>query len=331
MVQTGVTLEWLLEGFKYELSATRAPQTVIYYCCHLQRFCDWAATAGLPQEAHLVDKRYIQAFFHHLLHETETVAGGNGARRQVKRTERSLWPYYRSLRRFFGWAVKEDYLDRDPVAGLQLKCPRNRPVEPWRPEQIDQIFRVLEHDWKTAKTPRQKMLAARDHAIVSLFIESFVRLEELAGLAVEDVDVQAQRLLVREGKMGKGRWAGFGPDTKKSLWRYLGFREPLALGNTLWISEEGRQLRASGIQQVFKRLKHDAGLQHIQGSIHKMRHTGATLHYRHNRDMKGLKILLGHATYAMTERYTSFVEAEDALGLYENGGPLNWMREKKRD
>jgi integrase/recombinase XerD len=281
-------------------------------------------------EAHLIDKRHIQAFFYYLLQETETIVGGNGARRKVTRTEDSLWPYYRCLRRFFGWAVKEGYLNQNPAIDLGLKPPRNRPIEPWRREHIDQMFQVLDHDWKIATTPRQRMLAARDHAIVSLFLESFVRLEELAGLNVEDVDLQAQRLLVRKGKMGKGRWAGFGPATRKSLWRYLGLREPLALGNALWISEEGRQLTSRGIQQVFRRLKRDAGLQHIQGSIHKMRHTGATIHYRHNRDMKGLKMLLGHATYDMTERYTSFVETEDALELYEDGGPLDWMHDRKR-
>jgi hypothetical protein len=46
--------------------------------------------------------------------------------------------------------------------------------------------------------------------------------------------------------------------------------------------------------------------------------------------MKGLKMLLGHATYDMTERYTSFVETEDALELYEDGGPLDWMHDRKR-
>lgn len=327
MVQTEVTTEWLLEGFKYELGSTRDPQTVTYYYGHVRRFLDWAATAGLPKEAHLINKRHIQAFFYSLLRETEIVVGGNGARRKVKRTERSLWPYYRSLRRFFGWAVKEDHLNHDPMSRLELKRPQDRAIEPWRPEHIELMFRVLDHDWKVATTPRQKMLAARDHAIVSLFLESFVRLEELTELKLGDLDLQAQRLIVRTGKMGRGRWAGFGPATRKSIWRYLGLRQPLALANALWVSEEGSPLTSRGIQEIFRRLKRDAGLQHVNGSIHKMRHTGATIHYRHNRDMKGVKTLLGHSTYAMTERYTSFVEAEDALKLYESGGPLDWVKD----
>lgn len=94
-------------------------------------------------------------------------------------------------------------------------------------------------------------------------LKSFIRLEELAELKVEDIDLEAQRLLVRRGKMGKGRWAGFGPGTRKSLWGYLGLRQEFALGNALWVSEEGRRLTARGIQEIFRCLKRDAGLQHM--------------------------------------------------------------------
>jgi len=331
MVQTGVTTQWLLDGFRYDLGSTRDSQTVAYYWGHIRRFLNWAEAAGVPKEAHLIGKRHIQAFFYYLLQEAETVVGGNGARRKVERNERSLWPYYRSLRRFFGWAIKEGYLSHSPMDGIELKRPKDRPIEPWHPDHIDRMFAVLEYDWKAARTPRQRMLAARDHAIVSLFLESFIRLEELAELKMEVIDLQRQRLLVRKGKMGKGRWAGFGPETRKSLWRYVGLRQALANVDSLWISEEGRQLTARGIQEIFRRLKRDAGLQHIRGSIHKMRHTGATIHYGHNRDMKGLKTLLGHETYAMTERYITFVEAEDALEAYKSSGPLDWIKTRNRN
>lgn len=330
MVQTAVTTEWLLEGFRYDLGSTRDPQTVAYYWGHIRRFLNWAEAAGVPKEAHLIDKRHIQAFFYYLLQEMEIIIGGNGARHKVKRTERSLWPYYRSFKRFFGWAMKEGYLSHSPMDSIDLKRPKDRPIEPWHPEHIDRMFEVLEHDWKVARTPRQQILAARDHAILSLFLESFIRLEELAELKIDDIDLQTQRLLVRKGKMGKGRWAGFGPKTRRSLWRYLGLRQTIAVGDHLWISEEGKALTSRGIQEIFRRIKRDAGLQHVRGSIHKMRHTGAAIHYGHNRDMKGLKTLLGHKTYAMTERYMAYVEAEDALEVYENSGPLDWMRNKKR-
>jgi len=81
MVQTGLTTEWLLEGFKYELGSIRNPQTLTYYYGHLRRFLNWADGVGVPKEAHFIEKRHIQAFFYHLLQETELVVGGNGKAR----------------------------------------------------------------------------------------------------------------------------------------------------------------------------------------------------------------------------------------------------------
>ena len=81
-----------------------------------------------------------------------------------------------------------------------------------------------------------------------------------------------------------------------------------------------------GAQQIILRLKKDAGIEHVKGSIHRLRHTFATTYLRHTHDMKGCRLLLGHSTLAMTERYTQFIDIEDALGAYRKDGPLDWMK-----
>ena len=147
----------------------------------------------------------------------------------------------------------------------------------------------------------------------------------MGKLALGDVDLGRQRVLIRAGKTGKGRIVGFGPQTKKALWRYVGLR-PLEAGeDALLLTEEGRPMALEGVRQIIRRLKKDAGLQQVKGSVHKLRHTFATSYLRHTKDMKGCRILLGHSTLAMTERYTQFIEAEDALKAYEGQGPLDWL------
>lgn len=266
-------------------------------------------------------------FLHSLTESPVIVTKGNGALREIKRTERGRWHYYQSLRRFFNWAQGEGYLETTPLDGIHLERPKPTPIEPYRPEHICRMLEVLDHDWAVARTPRQRMLAARDRAILLLFLESGLRLGELAGLAVEDIDLGRQRVIVREGKTGKGRLAGFGPNTKKALWRYLGLRETDLTTNTLWLTEEGRPLSTHGVQEIIRRLKRDAGLRHLKGSVHKLRHTFATTHLKHTHDMKGCRLLLGHSTLAMVERYTQFIEAEDALKAYDRQGPLDWLSE----
>ncbi len=321
MSQTGITIEWLLEGFKYELGATCRPATVEYYCGEIRRFLQWANATGVPSDIRLITKHHIQGFFHFLSTKCET----GGSKGNGQDTERLRWPYYRALRRFFSWVVREGYLDRNPMDGIYLKAPEPVPVEPYRREHIDRMLKVLQHDWEIAKTQRQKMLAARDRALLLLFLESGLRLGEMARLRIVDIDLNKQRVSVWLGKRGKSRLAGFGPQTRKALWRYLSLCPPGVEGDALWVTEEGTPLSVGGVQIIIRRLKNEAGLGHVKGSVHKLRHTFANSYLRHTRDMKGCRILLGHATLAMTERYTQFIEAEDALKGYNGQGPLDWL------
>jgi len=66
MVQEGISTEWLLKGFKYELESTARPRTVEYYCGEIQRFLRWANAVGVPSDIRLITKYHIQVFFHYL-------------------------------------------------------------------------------------------------------------------------------------------------------------------------------------------------------------------------------------------------------------------------
>jgi len=63
----------------------------------------------------------------------------------------------------------------------------------------------------------------------------------------------------------------------------------------------------------------------VKRSVHKLRHTFATTFLRETHDMKGLRLLLGHSTQAITERYTQFIEVEDAPKAYNHKGSLDWL------
>jgi len=218
-------------------------------------------------------------------------------------------------------------LEHNPLDGIVFKPPKDPPIEPYQREHKKKFLAVLDHDWKVAKTPRQRMLAARDKAIVCLFFESGLRLQELADLCLRDIDLNEHRVVVRFGKQGKSRLSGFGPQTRKAPWRYLSLRPEGARDGRLWLTEELRPLSKRGIQEIFRRLKRDAGLQHVRGLVHKCRHSFATTLLEHTGDMKACQTLLGHSTLRMTQRYTEYVQAEHALKYYDGGGPLDWIKD----
>ena len=80
------------------------------------------------------------------------------------------------------------------MEGIKLSASKAPPIEPYAPEQIDRMLKVLDFDWQPAITPRQKMLAARDRATQILFLESGLRLGELTGLRVSDTDLERKGL-----------------------------------------------------------------------------------------------------------------------------------------
>ena len=317
MVQQ-TTVQWALDGFKFDLETEVKPKTVDYYHSRVKIFSKWASETRIINSPTLVSKREIQAFLHDLS------LGGESTKTGLN-TERYRWPYYRALKRFFNWATDEGIVETSPIESIRLRAPNDPPIEPYRPEHIERIFRILDAEHKLAHTPRETMRAARNTAIVSLFLESGIRLSELVNLNCNDVDLESKSIIVRNGKMGKGRIAGFGPKTKKALWRYMGARSNDIDHDALWVSEEYTPMTTNGVQSIFRRLKEAAGLGSIKGSIHRLRHTFATTYLRHTRDMKGCRILLGHSSMAMTERYTSYLDAKDALSMYNGQGPLDWI------
>ena len=120
MQQAEVTTQWLLEGFRYDLEVTSRPRTVEYYYEHFCIFVRWARHQGRVADPQLVNKRNIQSFLYQLTQATAISVEGNGAVRQVRRTDASRWHYYRGLKRFFEWAVREGYLPSNPMDGITL-------------------------------------------------------------------------------------------------------------------------------------------------------------------------------------------------------------------
>lgn len=325
MVQKDGSWQWLLEGFKFDLEAQVRPKTVEYYYDHARIFVRWVETTGIT-EPRLLTRRDINSFFHYITNDSPTAKRNNGAGEEAHHAESLRFHYYRGIKRFCLWLEAERYVDHNPLTGIVFRPPKDAPIEPYKPEHKEKIFSVLDYDWKVAKTPRQKMLAARDKAVVCLFFESGLRLQELTDLCLRDIDLNEQRVAVWFGKQGKSRVTGFGPQTKKALWRYISLRPNEVERDKLWVAEEGRPITSQGIQEILRRLKRDAGLQYVRGLVHKCRHTFATDFLEHTGDMKACQTLLGHSTLQMTQRYTEYVQAGHALKYFNGTGPLDWKK-----
>jgi site-specific recombinase XerD len=148
--------------------------------------------------------------------------------------------------------------------------------------------------------------SARDRAILLLFLDTGLRLSELAGLRL--VDLRADGSLKVMGKGSRERMVPVGTVARQALVRYL--REVGAhLEGPIFRSRLGGPLGGRGIQQLFRRLKLRAGLPG-RCSPHTLRHTFARAYLVNGGDAFSLQRILGHATLDMVKRYVALADTD---------------------
>jgi site-specific recombinase XerD len=216
---------------------------------------------------------------------------------------------HRSLRQFFSYLVDEGECERHPMERLPA------PTVPEKEVPVldgDEIGRLLQ----TAKGAT--FAERRDLAILRLFLDTGLRLAEMAGLRVADLDLRTNTVFVEMGKGRRPRTAAFGDRTAQALERYLRLRAKHrhAGEEALWLAPLGVYTR-HGIIQMVERRGAKAGL---DLHCHMLRHTAA-----HNAASAGLQEtdmmrLFGWRSSEMPKRYGASAAAERALDAYKRLG-----------
>lgn len=169
----------------------------------------------------------------------------------------------------------------------------------------------------------------RDYCIITLFINCGMRLSELVGLNMQDVnlDERTMRLL---GKGNKERIIHINDACASSIVQHIGERQPSSLEpNALFLSKRGTRITNRRVQQIVDNALRDSNLDNQGYSTHKLRHTAATLMYQHgNVDTLILKEILGHKSISTTEIYTHI--SNESVKEAMDASPLANIQNKKR-
>ena len=151
----------------------------------------------------------------------------------------------------------------------------------------------------------------RDYAITTLFLNCGLRLSELVGINIQDIDFSEAKLNVI-GKGNKERTIYLNKACLKALSDYLFIRpqvgvkvDKLNSNKALFLSERKERISRRTVQYIVSKELRRAGLDTNKFSVHKLRHTAATLMYQYgNVDIRALQELLGHESISTTEIYT---------------------------
>ena len=221
-----------------------------------------------------------------------------------------------TLRSFFNYlTTKVHLLDQNPTKDLDTpKAKKSLP----KYLTLDESIELLENvDGANSE---------RDYCIITLFLNCGLRISELIGLDIGDIQGDALRVL---GKGSKTRIVYLNDACKAALERYLSVRRPITGkdAQALFLSTRNQRISRSNVHALVKKHISHAGLDSSEYSSHKLRHTAATLMLQNGVDVKAVQEVLGHEHLNTTEIYTHI--DNESLRVAAKANPLGRVKPKK--
>lgn len=209
-----------------------------------------------------------------------------------------------SIRSFFNFICTiRKTLENNPTVGLETpKQPKRLPKH----LDLDQSMKLLE----AIKVPNSnseisKKLIIRNEAIITLFLNCGLRLNELVNIDIKHINFFDNTLSVI-GKGNKERSLYLNSACVKTIKEYLKVRPKETKDkDALFLSERKERISRRTVQHIVKVELQKAGLNQDEFSVHKLRHTAATLMFQYGDvDIRSLQKVLGHESVSTTELYT---------------------------
>jgi site-specific recombinase XerD len=230
-----------------------------------------------------------------------------------------------SIKGFFKYlTVKRMMLEENPAANIE--SPKKEKTLP-KYLTLEESLMLLD----VVKNDKASPARIRDYAIITLFLNCGMRVSELAGIDLGDVDRQLRSLTVT-GKGNKQRIIYLNTACRDALAEYmderLGEKYAKANTNALFLSKREQRISVKTVQWMVYKYLDMAGLESKHYSVHKLRHTAATLMYQSgNVDVRVLKDILGHEQLNTTQIYTHVSNRSMEEAMTHN--PLSDVKIKK--
>jgi site-specific recombinase XerD len=218
--------------------------------------------------------------------------------------------HLRHLKVFFRWAKSQGFLKSNPLEGIPyLKIPRKLlpTLTPSALQELLDIVKKLERN------------SQRNQAILLLLIDVALRPGELLSLTLKDF--QGDYIRVR-GKTGE-RFLPISQVTKRAIQAYLKKRKAPPMEDALFTTSDGRPLTYCALRSIMRLLKERSQVGRLYPYL--FRHTSATSYLQNGADLETVRRLLGHTSYAVTQRYLSLTQ-NDLARAQRKASPVNMLR-----
>jgi len=280
-MDTGSFLEAFLEHLRTERQLSE--HTLRNYALDISQFLAFWEENQPGQPLHLATYRHLRSFL------AATLKG---------RSKATLARKLSALRTFFKFLQRRGQVDQNP-ARLAPTPKAEKPLPHFL--SVDEVFHLL--DQAGGEVSFQ---SRRDRAILEMFYSAGLRLSELAGLSLADLDM-AQGLVRVWGKGSKERLAFLGQPARVAFDAYLPLREEFlqkknSSAKALFLNNRGGRLSSRQVARVVEGWSRVAGLP-AKLNPHALRHSFATHLLEGQADLRAVQELLGHASISSTQRY----------------------------
>lgn len=202
------------------------------------------------------------------------------------------------IKTFFNYLhVKARIIDKDPTVELERpKIMKRNPVYLTLPESLH-LLRSMD---------KENINYARDYCILTLFLNCGLRLSELVSIRISKIKEDTLTVI---GKGNKERVVYLNQACVASINDYMQIRSKVDVIESdrdyLFLSTHRKQINKRSVENIVKKHTRNAGLTDEKYSPHKLRHTAATLMYKHGKvDIRSLQMILGHENVSTTQIYT---------------------------
>ncbi len=217
-----------------------------------------------------------------------------------------------AIRALYAWLVRTGRVDLNPAE--LVATPKREQRLPLH-LNIDQALALMESPLPPRHAPLED---ARDRAVLELLYSSCLRVSELTGLSVGDLDTVGGMVRVL-GKGGKERIVPVGGKALEALDRYLRARGCPDEQAPLFLNRQGGRLNRRGVARIVTRQA--AAIEAFRAiSPHTLRHTFATHLLEQGADLRAIQELLGHASLSTTQKYTH-LGLDRLMAVYDRAHP----------
>jgi len=277
-----------------------SPHTLDAYRADIEQFEEWSGRLGVT-DISAIDRMVLRRYVAYL-----------GERRYSRRT---IARKASTLRSMLSWAVTHDYLPANPAEGLAI---------PKLDKPLPKVLKASDARALCELPPDDDAIGLRDRAILEVLYGSGLRVAELCGLDLDDVDTRRRTIRVL-GKGRKERQLPISAPAARAIEAYRGEarRSLLEAGDAreaaaLFLGARGGRLGPRGVRAMIEKYMRSEGAKAI--GPHALRHSFATHLLDGGADLRAVQELLGHENLATTQIYTH-VSTERLRAVYEKSHP----------